>query len=989
MTKVYQHDNYGVAMQYIIDIVRNRQVDLSSTHLLIVPDKYTLECEQRVFEGTNGSINCEVMTLSRIAKGSNTKLLSKTAAVMLLKKLIMQIDAKGGFRAFGMSVGFAGFALKMYQCISQFKRCLIVPQDLLCLGDLKLNDIATVYQSYVDYCNTYRLIDSGDKLTDLTQQVLSGLLKDTHIYIANYDEFDASTRKLIAAMQGNCKSLVLSLIDSVEVDFLGVEIEVIQSPKDAKTLQCYIADHEMDEIEHIARQIVKYKKEGVNFDKMGLVFAGDKSLLMQILTRYKVPFNIDLTRDLDSFAISMCIKYLCMLYYNKYNKDTMISISKNYFCDLSNDQRVAFVQYVNKYAIDYKGFVVEWQDQLAESARVVVVQFVQDFFAILDSKTNEDLLRGLEAWIQAREDKSVQLGQVVQQDLVRVLNALLNVIADMRMLLDGENVGICIKLLVESLTVPIGILPYRKDAVMCGTPDVFRGTSKQVVFVANLNEGMLPSVMIDNGIIGDNQVKALQNIDVQLHPLTIDVNRRARLELDNIISCNGTTIHLSCVQSDTLKPAYYIRRLKHKYKTIETNLKYQLNQLNDTLDIGMLQLYLCNQDCTSKMLLQGDITDIHLRNACYHACDGSSTLHKHMQGHDQTLLNNASKLMLSSNKTSISRIEQFMTCPYKHFLRYGLNLREIEVGGTRPADIGSFLHTVLEEFVKLGCDVSKIDSIIRASLEIHYKLLLDTNIVIRQRAEFEAKHLSNIIVRQLQDSSFRPIGTEVEFGSNCQYRGIDYDGIELHGKIDRVDAYNGCIRLIDYKSGKSQFSHKELYLGKKIQLLMYMQVFLQLGYRPAGSFYFPAIAKWDDDEYSYQLKGIYNSDIAVIYALDNNLSQCMPEHDKSNPLKSMHINCQAVWDTKTNEPKLKPQINKGIHEDTIAAMASYASNIVAKTLDNIKDGFVERRPLVVGKSSCQYCEYKRVCVANGKIRSREFVTTVSKAELYCYGLQEV
>ncbi|MFQ5414483.1 MAG: PD-(D/E)XK nuclease family protein, partial [Phycisphaerae bacterium] len=50
-------------------------------------------------------------------------------------------------------------------------------------------------------------------------------------------------------------------------------------------------------------------------------------------------------------------------------------------------------------------------------------------------------------------------------------------------------------------------------------------------------------------------------------------------------------------------------------------------------------------------------------------------------------------------RTSVSRLETFASCPFQHFLRYGLDLRERAVADLLPGDIGSVHHAILDDFV--------------------------------------------------------------------------------------------------------------------------------------------------------------------------------------------------------------------------------------------------------------------------------------------------
>ena len=47
---------------------------------------------------------------------------------------------------------------------------------------------------------------------------------------------------------------------------------------------------------------------------------------------------------------------------------------------------------------------------------------------------------------------------------------------------------------------------------------------------------------------------------------------------------------------------------------------------------------------------------------------------------------------------SVTRLEQFAACAFAHFAMYGLRLRERELYGVKPADLGILFHRSLDLF---------------------------------------------------------------------------------------------------------------------------------------------------------------------------------------------------------------------------------------------------------------------------------------------------
>ncbi|MDR3021748.1 MAG: PD-(D/E)XK nuclease family protein [Clostridiales bacterium] len=994
--KIFKHSTYVEALNYIVEIIKNRTVSLDIRHILIVPDKYTLDAERRIFANVAGGMDCEVVTFSRmLSTDSGFVPISKSASIMLIKKIILN----NKFKAFGVSSNFAGFALKIYQAIMQFKCCKITPNELLLIDDIKLKDIASIYSEYLNYCKKNNFIDSVDKLTVLEHSIAAGLLKDAHVYIANYDEFDKTTSLILQQLSSNCLSLTLSLNANVQVDFLKGDIQTFdRTLKLPNVINCYKALSELDELLSVAKRIVVAKKNGVHFNRIGVVYTGNCNILMQIFGEYGIPINIDSSLLLENFSLCVFVRNLFDLQFHQFNKDSMISLAKSWFAPLTKSQTESFVEYVKKYSIDYKGFLNEWNDKLAESARSSLVTYIHLFFGMVSAKSKAELIKNLKEFFMTHESKSIELSKISGQDMLQPLTAMIKNLDDLeKVMSDSDKLELTIKVFLESLSVPIGILPPKFDAVTVGAPEIFRGADKSMIYLCGFHEGGIQKFAIDDGLIADKQINALKMHNVFLLPSIEEINLRRKIELDNIIF-SGVQVHISFIENDSYVRDFYLQQLNKKVELAVYDFDFELNKLNN-LSFDMMQLHFCNHVSLSNILLLEKshdnfrrITNVELRNAMYYALGQKHLVNKYFENTDYQNITNACDLFFVRNNSqsieaertvSASRIEEFMSCPYKHFVKYGLRLKELQDGGTNPADIGSFLHTVMEEFVNNNCDKNKVDRIISASLSKHYKLSLDVNVDIKHRAIVEAKKICDIIVSQLELSNFTPLGTEIEFGERGLYKGIDLNGINLIGKIDRVDLNGEYVRLIDYKTGNINFSHKDLYLGKKLQLLLYLDIFIRAGFKPAGSFYFSAITKWDDDDYSYLLKGVFNNDPNVIFSLDKSLCDCQQIEYMEGSKRSTTINCSAVYDKKNGKIKLKPQRDRGVSEQQLIGMSSYASKLCELAVKNICDGFIAKSPLKSTKGlPCRYCPYYTVCIVGGEKSAREFNIKVLNAEQY-------
>ncbi len=214
---------------------------------------------------------------------------------------------------------------------------------------------------------------------------------------------------------------------------------------------------------------------------------------------------------------------------------------------------------------------------------------------------------------------------------------------------------------------------------------------------------------------------------------------------------------------------------------------------------------------------------------------------------------------------SPSAIEQYVNCPYRWFA--GSRLRPQppdELLG--PIEQGVFVHSVFEAFYsriqqELGC--KRIDpptlSEAQSLLERVFDAVLAMQPNVQDNARFipltpveraRANRLKQMLVRNLAVQaqlmpSFLPELLECRVEPE---QGIDYAGVRIRGRADRVDvdAQRGNFVVIDYKgsvvgheAGIDPDESEEFALPAKIQALVYAQVLSRgvVDAHPVGALY--------------------------------------------------------------------------------------------------------------------------------------------------------
>jgi len=323
---------------------------------------------------------------------------------------------------------------------------------------------------------------------------------------------------------------------------------------------------------------------------------------------------------------------------------------------------------------------------------------------------------------------------------------------------------------------------------------------------------------------------------------------------------------------------------------------------------------------------------------------------------------------------SATRLETFNACPFKHFARYGLRLMPPLEYRERRADEGTFCHEALAQFTEkliglgrgakdIGSeDVGRmLDEIIPPLLQSHNNgVLLDTARMraLAGRLVRRIRETANAIVLQLARSRFVPLGAEVEFG-----RGKTYPPIELalpggrrcclSGKIDRLDGFRdetgeSFIRIIDYKTGSSDFSYTDLYYGLKLQLPLYLA----------------AAAAADEAAAKVSAAGFYYLPVKTAVAkAGTEEADLMETVMKTFRLKGISLNEGELLELQGGDAVLPKKGSGVLRRGEFDAVTAFAKRKAEETAAALAAGRAETAPYRRNKqdTACSRCDYGSLC----------------------------
>lgn len=353
----------------------------------------------------------------------------------------------------------------------------------------------------------------------------------------------------------------------------------------------------------------------------------------------------------------------------------------------------------------------------------------------------------------------------------------------------------------------------------------------------------------------------------------------------------------------------------------------------------------------------------------------------HADAQAQPLQPEQARALFGENVLSVSRLEQFAECPFKHFITYGLRPHVLREWKIDPIETGTFYHAGLDRFARLArrestyphIDEARVDELARQAMQPLMKEVLQGPMGDgeRNQARFEAaqstiRRAAQVLTRHLAAGKFALYRTEASFGYEDGLPPIvlllsDGRQVALRGRIDRIDRYDTpesvYLRVIDYKSSQQNLEAARTWWGLQLQLLLYLDICTRAvpNAKPAGAFYFyvadPLIESETDAaavvegkmRELFQLRGVTLSDVEIVSAMDEGETPCVlpPLYLKSGELRK---NARAL------------------SADQLSALLEHARATASALAEQLFDGDDRISPVCEpNRAACDFCDYQAIC----------------------------
>ncbi len=551
--------------------------------------------------------------------------------------------------------------------------------------------------------------------------------------------------------------------------------------------------------------------------------------------------------------------------------------------------------------------------------------------------------------------------------------------------------------------IQVGTIPQNVDRVLVGDMERTRLQQVKTLFFLGVNDGNIPKGASRGGIISDMDREFLRESDLELAPSPRQQMYIQRFYLYLNMTKPSKRLYLSWSKVNSagksIRPAYLVDTVRKLFPMLEVGFPQQRSALEQIVTGQEGAGYLARG---LREYVEGGLRQQEEREffTIYQAYGEESRRRRRdflteaaCQRYQDTGLSAAVARALYGLRieTSVTRLETYAACAYRHFLQYGLTLRERQEFSFENVDMGNVYHAVLEQFAgKLKekgytwFDFPRefAESGVHEALE-HYAADYNSTVLYSSaRNEYAITRMGRILTRtvltlqkQLLRGSFQPESFELSFhyADNLDSVNVslsEQEKLRLQGRIDRIDVAQDeehvYVKVIDYKSGHRRFDLAALYYGLQLQLVVYMNAAREVeAKRHGGKEIVPAALLYyriDDpsvetpvelteeeleEEIGKQLRmhGVVNSAPGIVELLDRDMearSDVIPVERKKDGTFSARSSV--------------------LSDEELRTVSDYVSRKVAEIGREILDGTISLNPYEKGsEEACTYCAYKKVC----------------------------
>lgn len=763
-----------------------------------------------------------------------------------------------------------------------------------------------------------------------------------------------------------------------------------------------------------SRHILRLCAEGMDIERIAVLYPAQNGYAFAVaaaLTDSGLPFYTDEKLPAASHGLARFLLAALAAMAGEYQREDVLAVLKSGYAPLTFDEACALENYAREYGINRKKWLTPFtkgEEGRAARCEALRQQLMAPLYkaraaivAARDARASLAALMGLLGEVDAygtlkaeeaallAANLPVRAGQNSQmwQTLLAMMDQLFALSAGARIPLNRMGDRLAVGLSAVSLAA----LPPASQMLHAGTLGHFLSGEMDAVFLLGLNDGVLTRGT-DSLLTEEERAQTEQITGAYLGMTDESRSLFARMDAKRAMTLPTRFLFLSYAKTDpagkALRPLDLLSVLQTRLfdglpetpvpvYALPCSASQALQELSGVLrgyaDGAEESLPPRWQDRLARLLAAPTTAEATLRllRAADYRVDSIP------------IPPDIARKLFDERTLSVSRLEEFAACPFKHFVAYGLRPSILRDWGVEPVDLGVFYHHSLQNFAELAgqhadfpaVDDREAEAMVEEAVAPLMEQLLRGPMGDTQRNQqsfIRAKQVvqsaCKAVTRHLAAGDFTLRKAEARFGyadaeslPALPLRLADQSEITLHGKIDRIDQYtaNGAtyLRVIDYKSSPHTVEAAQTWWGLQLQLMVYLDAAVGgvPGAKPAGAFYFhvtdPLAVLANDDAAraemeigkQLQMKGVVLADADVLAAMDRT------------------DGAVAIAQARTRDGSLRKDA-RALDEAQMQALLRHTRQQATALAQELFNGDTAIRPVQDGEgSSCQRCDFRPIC----------------------------
>jgi ATP-dependent helicase/nuclease subunit B len=647
-------------------------------------------------------------------------------------------------------------------------------------------------------------------------------------------------------------------------------------------------------------------------------------------------------------------------------------------------------------------FALAWEDQPR-----TVIDWVGGLRAAIERIDADNRLDG---WIQgALDDGALTLAEehrLIRDHVAGILDDLSGALGAEQV--DGREFSALLDQGLADLSV--ALTPPTIDQILVGSVERSRHPNLRAVFVLGFNESMFPLSTSEDAVLNDDDRARLTERGLALRPTRKQRLADERLLAYIALSRPSEYLCISYALRDptgqALRPSPFVNDLRTAlpgltaiavHSPMDQREFWAMHTADDVAEHLTLE-------CSSRPGSDHDDRDRRAAwNDLYSRAAGDVTMNDRLRRSLSSLIyDNAAHLASDwvdslytlPLKTSVSRLERFNECAFRHFVKYGLKLEERATAELEVSDMGTLMHKVLEDFFsQLADEGRRLAGLADEDLGDRLDSLFDQYAgdlaaelgPDHPRQQFQIEQNRRLLLDSLRvqrqfskANEFGPFATELHFGLKAKHsigalevKTPSGQVVALRGMIDRLDVLaredDTLAMVIDYKRSINRtLPLDRVYHGLSLQLISYMLALRSASAAPTGTELTPVAALYVSLRHHHKplpgapAEALTDEQLAKRFK-PRGIINLDHLHDVDATLGAGQSNVISAY--------LKKDGTVGhaggsdlIPGPAFEALLDHVRRSLGRSAGRILDGEVEVKPYRLGtESPCTHCEFRSCC----------------------------